>query len=477
MNLNREIRLLMLGLLIAFGAIAFAAGYWAVIGPDTILIREDNPRLVEAEARRLRGGLYDASGDPLAVSTTDDDGIVTRSYYDEAFYGALGYSSLRYGVSGAEAAFDPLLRGDDQVSTFDDMLIDSLLHRPQTGADVMLTFDHDVQHAAYEAMRGETGAAVVLSASGEVLALVSLPTYNPNALDENWETLIAAPDNPFFNRVLQGQYQPGAALQTALLAGALLTDVSLNTPYENATAPMVIDDLSLACAVRLPPAALVLRDAYAFACPTPSALLASSLGAAGIQAALDTFRLESLPTLPGFVPADAVTPSPVLISEDNMIEEALGQGTLTVSPLDMALVAAAVVNDGNAPLPHVLDATRMSADSGWITRTHQQPSLPLMTAATARQLQDLMRYAVANGAAQNAGRPNIDIGGHAALAYSGDTTLSWFIGFTTVAGGRGAAVAVVLENSTDPGLAAHIGGTALSAAHETLSPDNSPTSP
>ncbi len=79
-----------------------------------------------------------------------------------------------------------------------------------------------------------------------------------------------------------------------------------------------------------------------------------------------------------------------------------------------------------------------------------------------------MRYAVANGAAQNAGRPNIDIGGHAALAVSGDGSLAWFVGFATFADKQGAAVAVVLENSSDPGLAADIGGTALAAAQAAL---------
>ena len=79
-----------------------------------------------------------------------------------------------------------------------------------------------------------------------------------------------------------------------------------------------------------------------------------------------------------------------------------------------------------------------------------------------------MRYAVANGAAQNAGRPDIDIGGHAALAVSGDGSLAWFVGFATFAGNEGAAVAVVLENSDDTGLAANIGGTALEAAQAAL---------
>ncbi len=79
-----------------------------------------------------------------------------------------------------------------------------------------------------------------------------------------------------------------------------------------------------------------------------------------------------------------------------------------------------------------------------------------------------MRDAVANGAAQNAGRPNIDIGGHATVSYSGEGPQAWFVGFATLAGRRGVAVAVVLENSDDPGLAADIGGSSLAAAQQAL---------
>jgi cell division protein FtsI/penicillin-binding protein 2 len=95
-----------------------------------------------------------------------------------------------------------------------------------------------------------------------------------------------------------------------------------------------------------------------------------------------------------------------------------------------------------------------------------------MTVNTARQLQDLMRNAVANGAAQNAGRPDIDIAGHASLAYSGEGTQAWFVGFATLRGRQGVAVAIVLENSDDPGLAADIGGTALMAAQTALNSSN-----
>jgi cell division protein FtsI/penicillin-binding protein 2 len=132
------------------------------------------------------------------------------------------------------------------------------------------------------------------------------------------------------------------------------------------------------------------------------------------------------------------------------------------------MIVAAIVNDGNAPEPYTLRETRQPETETWVESIQLHPSIPLTTANTARQLQDMMRLAVANGAAQNAGRANIDIGGHASLAYSGDGKQVWFVGFATLGGRQGVAVAIVIENSGDPGLAADIGGSTLEIARDAM---------
>ena len=111
MQFMREINRLVLGLVVLFSIVTLAAAYWAVIGPDTILKREDNPRLVEAEASILRGAIVDRDGNVLVDSKRLDNGQVKRDYLFPAMYSALGYYSLRYGASGAEGAFDATLSG------------------------------------------------------------------------------------------------------------------------------------------------------------------------------------------------------------------------------------------------------------------------------------------------------------------------------------------------------------------------------
>jgi peptidoglycan glycosyltransferase len=474
MTLTREINRLLIGTLIAFGFIALAAAYWAIIGPDTLLNREDNPRLILAEAAVRRGAIVDRSGAPLAITTVTAGNRALRQYLHPETSSILGYSSLRYGTSGAEAAFNSLLRGDDRPRNLINDLFDEILHRPQVGTDIQLTIDLGVQQTAAQALAGLKGAAVVLAVpSGEVLALVSQPSFDPNRLDETWGQLIQSPDQPFFNRALQGRYQPGGLLQTPLMAAALVTNQSLTREFSGATLPVRIEDIQATCALRLPLLSLTLREAYAFACPLPFARLTDQLGSQAVRQTFDTFRLTSPPVLENFTPDTGLTASALSVIQADtppheLTAEALGQGSLTVSPLQMALMTAGIVNDGNMPRPFVLLASYDAENQRWETVQATRPTIPIATEMTARQLQDLMRSAVANGAALNAARPDIDIGGHAALAYSGSETQAWFIGFVTLPGQRSISAAVVLENSSDPGLAADIGGEILEAAHYAL---------
>jgi peptidoglycan glycosyltransferase len=479
-QLNREANRLLAGILAAFLIVTLSAAYWAAIGPDTILQRDDNPRRFEAEARLIRGSIYDRNDELLAVSVQQPNRRQQRVYPHPEVSSLVGYASLRYGVGGAEAAYNTTLRGDDLPQDSTTQLISGLLHRPQTGTDIRLAVDIHVQQILTQAMRSLKGAAVVIAVpSGDILALASLPTYDPNTLDSDWEQLVNHPDNPFFNRALQGRYQPGGTLATPLMAAALLSRQAIDEIIPEATRTIQLSDVAVTCAVRLTSSSLSLREAYAFACPSPFASLAQSLGSETLEVMLQTFHYDQPAVIPGFQftqPSGESlisTQALITINEDSLVAEALGQGALTVSPLQMAMMAAAIVNDGNAPQPNLLLAARLPGSETWLRTQTVRPTVPYSTAGTARQLQDLMREAVAFGAAANAGRAGIDIGGHASLAYSGEETQAWFIGFATLPARRGIAIAVVLEDSNDPGLAADIGGTTLAAAYQALQPGQS----
>jgi peptidoglycan glycosyltransferase len=449
--------------MLTFAIVTISAAYWAVVERDQLLSREDNPRVLEARAAIQRGAIYDRTGTLLAVSEPGPGRQRVRTYLHPETYGALGYYSLRYGAGNVEAFFEPILSGATQPLLLEDYILQS----PQVGADIQLTLDLGLQRAISSAMAGKMGAVVVLAVpTGEVLGLMSAPTYNPNSLDQDWESLRTMPGNPFFNRPLQGRYQPGGIFQTPLLSRLLLSTLTVDTLFENATEPVRIGDLRLECAVPTPTTPLTLRDAYAFGCPEPFAELADTLPDSAINELMGLFtafnRFDFAAAASQAQPALVPTLTSPLAPDDRQ-EIALGQGQLTISPMSMALLTAAIINGGNSPQPELLLATRLP-EADWSVWQTSAPTLPLMTQLSAQQLQDLMRYAVTNGAAASAQHPTFTIGGHAALAYTGESTLAWFVGFNVLQNRGGAVVAVTIENSRDPGEAAEIGGAALQAA-------------
>lgn len=470
MAFTREISRLMFAVLIAFFVVIASASYWAIVGADSILLRDDNPRLVESIASIRRGAIYDRSETLLVESTVDENEIVTRRYYHPETYSILGYFSLRYGTAGIEAAFDDFLSGDRTTTASEQLIQQDLLHQPQQGADVRLTLDLTIQQAMVDAMIGYRGAAVVLNVpDGAVLGLLSLPTYDPNMLDAEWEQLVEAEGNPFFNRVLQGQYQPGGVLQTPLMVAGILSQQPFDIITADANRSVQVDDVEVGCALEPETPDLTYAEAYAYGCPFPFSLLARELSVESLQNIFTAFQLTNPPTIDGFATVDTLaeaTEIPQSTLETSLIEDIVGQGELTINPLGMATIAAAVINAGNAPQPYILDAYR--SDDTWQQATTTRSSTPLMTANAARRLRELMNNNTQIGASMSASRSDLNVGGHTALVISGDETQSWFIGYVSLGDQQGIAIALILEDTNLATDAAEIGGIILESAADAL---------
>lgn len=466
MAFTRELTHVLLASLLALMGVIGAATYWAVIGSDNILEREDNPRLILNEAAIQRGSIYDRNGLPLVETVRTENGALERRTYYEAFYSALGYFSLRYGVDGPEAAFNTILRGERLTDKVGVRFERDILHQPQMGEAITLTLDQSIQQRLSDVMQDEQGAAVILSVpSGEVLALISQPTFNPNTLDSDWDTLIEADTDPFFNRALLGQYQPGGILQTPLAVAAVLTGQSFSEPNATATQTVTVDELMLSCAIPPPQDTLTLAQAYAYGCPQPFEQMIERLNDNTLLTLLGSLRLLEPPIIDGFGLVQNVdaTAEATLDASVSLRDDLLGQGQLTVNPLGLATLVAAITNNGNAPQPYMLLSTR-TPDGVW---TDEQPSLspiPMMTADAAVRLQDLMRANLNDGVANAAARPDLDNGGHAAVAFSGDSTQTWFIGFLRLDNEQAVVIALVLENTGDLNQASEMGMAALTAA-------------
>jgi peptidoglycan glycosyltransferase len=439
-------------LLLALALLVAVCGYWAVVRADELGARDDNPRRVLYEQRIVRGRILDRDGTVLADVEMADDGTVTRRYRVPEAAPAVGYASLRHGTGGIEATLDAELRGEAGRSAWQ-AVWQELLHRPPQGWDARLTLDAGLQVEAQRALEGHAGAVVLLDAtSGEILALGSSPTFDPEALDEEWEALREDPAAPLVNRATQGLYQPGAALQTVVIAETLSKGlVDLSTPTTNSTATIVVNGTQVGCSTPLS-RATTLGAAYAAGCPAPFAGLGEQLGAGNLEAAVERWGLTTPPSLE--IPTVAADWDPAVISTEAALRaEATGQGGLTVSPLHMALVAATLANEGEMPAPRMVLQVRQPG-GGWQESASAGTARSVLAPDEARALLAIW---------QNCGK---DAAGHWGVAVAGEEQPphAWFIGAAPRSGQKHYAIGVLIEHAESAETAVEIGTALLEAA-------------
>ncbi len=437
---------------LALALLATMCGYWTVLRAETLRARDDNPRRVLYEQHIARGRILDRYGAVLADVEVAGDGTVTRRYPILETAPAVGYASLRHGTGSIEATFDAELRGEvgrsDWLAAWEE-----LLHRPPHGHDVQLTLDATLQIQAQQALAGQAGAIVLLdAATGEILALASSPTFDPEHLDDEWESLSEDPAAPLVNRATQGLYQPGAALQTVIMAEALNEGLAaLTAPASNATATLTVNGALLGCsAASSEPHTLA--DAYAAACPAPFADLGKRLGTTGLKEAVERWALTTPPPLE--IPAEAADWNAETLSTTTALRnEAIGQGRLTVSPLQMALMAGTLANEGKKPTPRLVLRVQ-DAEGDWQENPGAKESHTILAPDSARALL----------AAWQRYEENVAAHWGVAIAGEGQSPHAWFIGVAPETGETRYAVVVLIEHAAAPESVISIGTALLEAA-------------
>lgn len=451
MPYSRTIRHVLAGTLICLALVGLSATYWALTGRSSLLQREDNPRIIEAQRGILRGGIYDREVRPLAETVRLDSGLARR-YPRPSAFSIVGYYSLRYGAGGAEAAYDALLSGDRPIENIADYFKRDILNQPQVGSDIRLTLDLDIQEALVSALAGAAGTAIVLDASsGAVVALASQPSFDPHFLDSDWPTLVEAPGNPFFNRALQGNYQLGGNMYLIWLAQAISSEFDLSWRFTGAADPVDLGDgMSSACVFPPGAAELTLSDAFAYGCPAAFVNYRQTESAATVDDMLSPYAFHEPLTLAGFPQPesiDLVTSANGLSSAVLELRHALGQGELTTTPLHLATIIAAIANDGLAVAPTILSGLRPPTLTQWQPQRRQSASRRVMDAETAQSLQRVMRDAWAELLGPPQDSPLI--GAYIARSFSGDETQLWLNGFVETDDKGVLAFVVLLEDAQD----------------------------
>ncbi len=354
------------GINLAWLAVAMALMWWIFYRGPTLQARTDNPRRALAERISPRGALLDRDGRVLA-RTEGTSGSYRRSYPAPEAAPVVGYDSLRYGQAGLEASMDAWLRGEQGYDAWTVTRAELLSGAPPPGLDVQLTLDLEAQRAAQGALADMRGAAVVLDAlTGDILAVASSPSFDPNSIGEAWATLTQDPGSPLLNRALQGRYQPGISLGPLVVAWAQAAGLlELEAPVAGPPEPLQVDGTLLECA-RSPLAGLPFRwsEALRFACPRPVAAVGQMLGGPQVEAMFRDYALDRRPVL-GAEGAFDYSAQDVQV-EDGYLAAA-GQGALTVSPLQMARAYAVLASGGRLPGLRLVSAVQ-DPQGSWIPR-------------------------------------------------------------------------------------------------------------
>lgn len=434
-------------------------GHRAGIDPTTGDVIS-NPILTEAALTTPRGAITDRNGVVLARSAMAD-GVARRAYPEPATAEVTGYfSPLLYGASGLEASWDDELAGRAGGNAIVRAL-DDLRGLPPRGNDLHLTLDIDLQRQAHALLAGRTGAVVLLDAqSGAVLALASEPSFDPNALvavdaaDRGpamaaWSRLTSDPRNPLVQRATSGLFAPGSTFKTVTAAAAIERGIAgPETIYED-DGELTIDGHTLVEANRPNDAVTqwTLQDAFSWSLNVVFAQIGLQLGGDALANAARGWGWESAIPFDLPVASSRVSVTPGFLDDRLAVAEtAFGQGELLATPLQMALVAAGVANDGEIMRPYLV-ASLTSPDGETLEETRPSRWRRSIGPEAARQTRELMITAVENGALGNAFVPGYTIGGKTGTAETGnENPHAWFIGFIGLPGEAPRyAVAVILE--------------------------------
>jgi cell division protein FtsW (lipid II flippase) len=430
---------------------ALACGWWAVVrGPD-LLTRTDNPRRAIADRFVRRGALVDRGNQPINA-TVGVPGELERRYFYPNLSPVTGYNSPIYGQSGLEASLDGVLRGLQGNPGLTIWLDHVLYGQPPPGLDVRLSLDLELQRQVDRLLAGRNGAAVLLNAAtGEVLAMASHPNFDANTLEQNWQQFLNDPAAPLLNRATQGLYPPGTALAPFLLAEALAQGQSLpaRLPAEARQPAQAAPGQVLRCsrpAGNEEGTSIDLRSALSSACPGALQALAGQVGTPRL---LDVFQQLGFFSAPAIDLQAALPPDRAAITPTTGL--ALGSG-LAVSPLQMALAAAAISGAGMRPQPQLVLAHNLP-QSGWTVNSLEHPAQRVFPALAASRAAGMLTSQ--DGHTWQVVAQAVDPQGG---------QLTWFIGgMLPEYQGDPLALALVLE-ADDPETAAAAGQAILNAA-------------
>jgi penicillin-binding protein A len=465
---NKPIRTISIFCLLLFVALMINATWLQYWKSDSYDKDPRNRRVIEAAYARDRGAIL-VGQDPVAESEESDDKYDFLRTYPEPFKYAheTGYFSF-YDQTGIERYQNDVLSGDDDV-LFVNKLVDLLSNKSGKGGNVQLTLDPDAQTAAYDALtqlQDSTGAPVQASvvalqpSTGRILAMASLPSYDPNKIashdftqvQKDYAALQSADDEPLLNRAIQLSLPPGSTFKLITASAAIESgkyDASSDVPGgptyqlpQTTGSSGEIDNEGRDCGTDK----ISFSQAMENSCNTTFAQLGVELGADKLQEQAEAFGFNEH-YLDDIGP-QAISNFPDDANEPQAGQSAIGQYEVRATPLQMAMVAAGIANQGVVMKPYIVDSIQ-SPELETLKQTEPEELHQAISAGTADQVTQLMIDTVNDGTASPGAIPGVQVAGKTGTAQSGIDSVppyAWFVSFAPAQDPE-VAVAVVIQKA------------------------------
>ncbi|HEY8590633.1 MAG TPA: penicillin-binding transpeptidase domain-containing protein [Naasia sp.] len=456
--MNRELKRVSILVVLMFAVLFGATSIIQVFQVDNLRADDRNVRTLYQSYSAQRGSIL-VDGQPIAESIPADDVYQYQRQYPlgDLYSSVTGYLTLNGEPTGIEGALNEKLSGISSGQFFD-QLGDIVTGQEPQGDSVELTIDPVAQQAAYDALGDQQGAVVAIEPStGKILALVSKPGFDPNplashdgaAVEEAYQALLNDPNQPLQNRAIGGDLNPpGSTFKVVVTAAALesgqmnpetafpnpvaftLPDTSVDVTNSGGGACGGGDQATIATALRL-------------SCNTIFAQVGITLGEEPIRDMAEAFGFNQDLAIP-----IRVTPStyPSGMDSAQVGLSAFGQYDDRATPLQIAMVSAAIANGGTLMKPTLVEQI-LSPDLTVVEDFQQEELGRPVSANTSATMTQMMVQGVENGAASNARIDGVSVAGKTGTAENGGDApyTLWFTGFAP-ADNPEIAVAVVVEN-------------------------------
>ena len=471
-------------LTVAFGGLAAGAGYWQVVRSGELSSAPDDAAVIAAGRHVVRGEITDRDGERLAWSLTDANGEPYRKYLSSSLSGVLGYASRAFGSAGLERAYGAQLTGITSADPVQD-LVKKFRAEPSDPQAIQTTLVAQLQEAAVRALGADRGAVVMLDPrTGDVLVLASTPVFdasavaNPDTATRTFQALQGDPDKPLLPRATQGRYVPGSVFKivtaiAALGSGAVTADTTFaEQPAAEKNGLLVSgyrvrDGHHAATGSR----ALDFVDATEVSCNIWYALagletggdaLAKWAGKLGFGAPIP-FDLR---TAASQVTGGGGSFGGGFTDAVELANAAYGQAETVVTPLQMALVASTIANDGILMRPHLVQAFTGRAGTLVVNPDVWQRVLrPEIAGEIAVAMQQAVEGPMGRQYTTGARVKGLTVAGKSGTAELGGTgePNSWFIGFAPAESAEIVVAVVVEQGGRGAERAAPIAGDLLAA--------------